>query len=191
MPEERALDHVATRRGLNRLLRVAGLQALVGTGFYGLFVLAFWLIGLIGVDPDNAPGSWILGLFGGMSLMFLIFALFTAINNVRMRLVLRRYPWMARPGRFGEVDVGPINGQPVLVFTGTGSPDDIRSIVTLATRWGILEGHTTIWYAGRTDRSGVASTPSGDEPMWARRMLIPWLRGFFGGSVSSGQHLVD
>ncbi len=184
---ERALDHPATRRGLNRLLRVAALQALAGAGSYALFALTFWLIG----DPNAAPGSWILALFGGLSFLCLLFALLTVVNNARMRLVLRRYPWRPRPGKFGEVDVGPINGQPVLVFADTDSPNGTRSVVTLVTRWGILGGHDSIWYAGRDDRSGVASPPGGGDPMWARRMLIRWLRGFFGGAVSSGRHLVD
>jgi hypothetical protein len=184
---ERALDHPATRDGLNRLLRAAGLQAVVGVGFYSLFALTNWLVG----DPNAAPGSWFLGLFGGLSFLGVLFAVLTAVNNARMRLILRRYPWRARPAKFGEVDVGPVNGQPVLVFADTDSPDGTRSVVTLATRWGILGGHDSVWYAGRDDRSGVASPPGGGEPMWARRMVIRWLRRFFGGSVSNRRHLRD
>ena len=184
---ERARDHEATRRGLRRLLRVAALQALAGAGLLGLFVLVFLLLR----DPGAAPGSWVLVVLCAVGLLCLLFATLTVVNNVRMRLVLRRYPWRARPGRFGEVDVGPVNGQPVLVFADTDSPSGTRSVVTLVTRWGILEGHDTIWYAGRDDRSGVASPPGGGEPVWARRMLIPWLRSFLRRSVSDGRHLVD
>lgn len=183
----RAIDDPATRRGLNRLLRVAGLQALVGAGMFLVFAA---VLSLLGGDPNGGVATFIVGVPAALSGLLLVFALLTVINNVRMRLLLRRYPWQARPGKFGEVDVGPINGQPVLVFSDTDSPNGTRSIVTMVTRWSLLAGHDTIWYAGRDDRSGVASPPGGENPMWARRMLIRLLRGFFQRSVTTGGHLV-
>lgn len=186
-PTAPAITHHATRKGLNRLLRIAGAQGAAGVGFYLLFALT---LGLLGGDPNGGPGTWILVIFGGLSFLCLAFALLTVINNIRMRLLLRRYSWRARPGKFGEVDIGPINGQPALVFADTASPNGTRSVVTMVTRWGLLSGHDTIWYAGRDDRSGVASPPGGADPMWARRMLIGWLRGFLGRSVNEGKHLM-
>lgn len=183
----RAIDDPATRRGLNRLLRVAGLQALVGVGLFLVFAA---VLSLLGGDPQGGVATLVVSIPAGLSGLLLVFALLTVMNNVRMRLLLRRYSWQVRPGKFGEVDVGPINGQPVLVLGGTASPNGTRSIVTMVTRWGLLAGHDTIWYAGRDDRSGVASPPGGENPMWARRMLIRLLRNSFQRSVTTGKHLV-
>ena len=186
-PTGPGIGHPATRRGLNRLLRVAGLQALAGVGFYGLFAVTLWLLGS---NANSGPGYWVAAVLGAVSGLCLLFGLLTAVNNVRMRLLLRRYPWRARPGKFGEVDIGPINGQPALVFADTTSGNGARSVVTMVTRWGLLSGTDIIWYAGRDDRSGVASPPGGGDPMWVRRMLIGWLRGFLGRSVNEGKHLM-
>ena len=186
-PAGPAASHLATRKGLNRLLRVAGVQAIVGVGLYLLFALT---LSLLGGDPNGGLGTSVLAILGGLSFLSLAFAVFTVINNIRMRRVLRSYPWRARPGKFGEVEIGPINGQPALVFTDTDSPDGTRSALTLVTRWGLLAGHDTIWYAGRDDRSGVASPPGGANPIWVRRMLIGLLRGFLGRSVNDGKHLM-
>lgn len=176
-------DHPQTKRALGRLALHAAESLIGGTV---LFIASAW----ISDRWSDGAMSVVLTVGFAAAVFLVLFGLAALLNNVRMRRTLGRYGWVVRPARFGEADVGPINGQPTILLGSRDDPEvmDTRSVLTVVWRWPVLERCSEVWYAGPPEKGGgVVSPIGGSDPMWVRPIRLRFLRRFFRGKVERGK----
>ena len=160
----------ATHRGVRRLMRHAVLASVVAP-------LVFFVAAAIGGSlPDDSPANYVLVPVCGLALVVFIGGISAIVNNLYLRRVLHRHPWVVVDADFVEARVwwGLFNGQPTLLLGGR----DVLSVVTVNWRWDRLNGFDSLWFAGTGGRGGVVSPPGGGDPMRVRPIRFGPLRRY-------------
>src|SRR3954452_13615912 len=128
---------------------------------------ALWLAGglalLVGVG-HLAP---LVGLAG---FALTLIGLVAAVQALRIRRALKKWPWTSWPCRYAEVVTGVApNGEPTLLLGE--AQDHVLAVLGVFWSWRVLEScdGQAVWLAGDPGRGGVVSPPGGKHLLWARR----------------------